>query len=161
MPLESFHSSERRGLDRSVETEQATSTGRPVVPYTHEGATALGRAYWAEVNRVSRRLLRYRETHEGLELTVLGVGPTLLRLGHVEIAVGPEQASCTYAIRGGLLTLGEGGTLRVSQTGAGPTELGVTVAGFLPRGGPIYALQRRLHVAVSRRFFRRLTRGGM
>jgi hypothetical protein len=156
VPLDGFRSTERRGPDRSLVTEQTLTTGRPIVPFSEVGARALGGRYWAEVTRATRRLLRYRETGEGLEVRILGVGPALLRFGGVEVAVGTERVSCTYRIRGGLLALGEGGTISVSQVGRTPTELRVVVDGFLARGGLVYALQRRLHVAISRRFFRRL-----
>jgi hypothetical protein len=151
-----FRSIERRGPDRSLVTEQTLKTGRPIVPFSEAGARALGGGYWVEVTRATRRLLRYHESGEGLELRILGVGPALLRFGGVEVAVGTELISCTYRIRGGLLALGEGGTISVSQVGGSPTELRVAVDGFLARGGLVYALQRRLHVAISRRFFRRL-----
>jgi hypothetical protein len=156
-----FRAVERRELDRSVVTEQTMGTVRPIVPFSDEGARALGRIYWVEVMRASRRLVRYRETREGLELSLLGVGPSLLRLGGVELAVGAKYVSCTYRIRGGLLTLGEGGTLSVSQVGGDTTELQVGVNGLLARRGLIYALQKRLHVAISRRFFRRLVAQGV
>jgi hypothetical protein len=156
VPLDGFRSFERRGPDRSLVTEQTLKTGRPIVPFSEAGARALGSGYWAEVTRATRRLFRYRETGEGLELRILGVGPALLRFGGVEVAVAAELISCTYRIRGGLLALGEGGTISVSQVGRSPTELRVAVEGFLARGGLVYALQRRLHVAISRRFFRRL-----
>jgi hypothetical protein len=154
--LEGFRSIDRRGPDRSVVSEQALQTGHSIVPFSAEGARTLGADYWLEVGRASRRLLRYRDTSEGLELRVLGVPPALLRLGGVDVAVASEHISCTYRIRGGLLALGEGGTLSVSQVGRCPTELRVRVEGFLARGGLLYALQRRLHVAISLRFFRRL-----
>jgi hypothetical protein len=159
-PSDDFRTVERRGPDRSVVNEQTMRAARPIVPFSDEGAKTLGRTYWIEVTRASRWLVRYRETREGLELSVLGVGPSLLRLGGVEVAVGAEHISCTYRIRGGLLALGERGTLSVSQVGGDPTELRVSVDGFVPRGGLIYALQRRLHVAISRRFFRRLVAQG-
>ena len=151
-----FRSIERRGPDRTLVTEQTLRAGRAIVPFSDAGARALGGAYWVEVTRATRRLLRYRETGEGVELCILGVRPALLRFGGGEVAVGTEHVSCTYRIRGGLLALGEGGTLSVSQVGRTPTELRVAVDGFLARGGLVYALQRRLHVAISRRFFRRL-----
>ena len=156
VPLDGFRSIERRGPDRSLVTEQTLKTGRPIVQFSEAGARALGDGYWVEVTRATRRLLRYLETGEGVELRILGVGPALLRFGGVEVAVGTELISCTYRIRGGLLALGEGGTISVSQVGRTPTELRVAVDGFLGRGGLVYALQRRLHVAISRRFFRRL-----
>jgi hypothetical protein len=62
------------------------------------------------------------------------------------------------AIRGGLLARRPGGALTLSQTGAGRPELRAAVHGFAPRLGsrPDDRIQRRLHVAVSRRYFRSL-----
>lgn len=155
-PPDGFRSVERRGPDRSLVTEQTLRMGSSIVPFSDAGARALGGGYWVEVTRATRRLLRYREVGEGLELRILGIRPALLRFGGGEVTVGREHVSCTYPIRGGLLAVGEGGTLSVSQVGRSPTELRVAVDGFLARGGLVYALQRRLHVAISRRFFRRL-----
>ena len=154
-----FRSSERRGLDRSVATEQTLRTARPIVPFSDAGGRALGREYWLEVARASRGLVSHRETSEGVELRIAGIGPSLLRLGVARTLVGRDHVCCAYRIRGGLLASGEGGMLRISQRGAGPTELQVAVEGFLARGGLIYTLQRRLHVAISRRFFRHLVAG--
>jgi hypothetical protein len=51
-----------------------------------------------------------------------------------------------------------GGTLTLAQT-TGP-EIRSTILGFFPRlGGALYSqVQRRFHLAVSRRYFRRLIR---
>ena len=75
-----------------------------------------------------------------------------------EIAVTSDGVSCAYNVQGGLLSLGEGGTLAISQIGREHPELRVLVDGYLARlgGGVLYGLQRRAHVAVSRRFFRHL-----
>jgi hypothetical protein len=153
---EGFRSVGRRDSDRSVATEEAVRIAYPIVPFSDEGARALGRTYWIVVRHVSGRLVRHHETSDGLELRILGLPPALLRLGSVEIEVGSDQLACTYRIRGGLLALGEGGTLTVSQIGRAPTDIRVAVDGFLARGGLIYPVQRRLHVSVSRRFFRHL-----
>ena len=155
-----FRSVERRDPDRSIVTEQTMTTARPIVSFSDEGARTLGRRYWLEVTRASRRLLRYRATGGGLELKVLGVGPALIRVAAVEITANRDYVKAMYRVRGGLLALGEGGTLSISQTAGQTIELRVAVQGFLARGGPIYVLQRRLHVAISRRFFQRLLSEG-
>ena len=60
--------------------------------------------------------------------------------------------SCRYPILGGLLSGREGGSLTLSQDGR---DLSVAVNGFY--GRRIYEhVQRRVHVAISRRYFRRL-----
>ena len=153
-----FRSSERRNPDRSHVTEQCGRTVRPVVPFTEDGARILGHRYWAEVTRASRGIIRCRDTKERVELTAFGVGPALLRFGGAEVRVESDAVACVYRIRGGLLSLGEGGTLAVSQSGREEPELCVRVDGFLARlgGGVLYGLQRRAHLAVSRRFFRHL-----
>ena len=154
-----IESRERRNPDRSLVTEQRVTALGPVVPFTADGAHILGHRYWLEVSRLSRGLVRCRETNEGgVELTALGCGRALLRLGGPEIAVDDHSVSCTYRIRGGLLALGEGGTLILSQAGGEHPELRVLVDGFYARlgGGVLFGLQRRVHLAVSRRYFRHL-----
>jgi hypothetical protein len=152
-----FESLERRNADRSLLTEQRVRVSRPVVPLTEDGARILGRRYWIEVARASRGLLRSRET-DGVELKILGRGPALLRFGSAEVAVDENGVSCIYRIRGGLLSLGDRGTLVLSQNGREQPELRVAVDGFLARlgGGAMYGLQRRAHLAVTRRYFRHL-----
>ena len=131
---------------------------RPVVLFTKESGLALGRAYWLEVRRASKGLVHSRETRDGVELSVLGVGPPLLRLGVARVRLGRDCVSCCYPIEGGLLSLRAGGALVVSQVGRDRSELMVSVSGFSARlGGTCYRqLQRRIHLAVSRRYFRRL-----
>ena len=82
----------------------------------------------------------------------------LLCFSGAEVAVGDDVVSCTYRIRGGLLSLGERGTLVLSQTGREEPEPRVMVDGFLARlgGGILYGVQRRAHFAVSRRYFQHL-----
>ena len=130
----------------------------PVVPFTEDGARMLGRQYWLAVARAGRGIVRCRETEHRVELTALGVGPVFLRFGGAEIAITSDAVSCAYNVQGGLLSLGEGGTLAISQIGREHPELRVLVDGYLARlgGGVLYSLQRRAHVAVSRRFFRHL-----
>ncbi len=154
-----FRCHERRGPDGSIETEQRVALGHPVVPFTDEGGLALGRAYWLEVRRASKGLVRFRESRDGVELTALGVGPPLLRLGVAKVTLGSNRVSCCYPIRGGLLSRRAGGALVVSQVGRDRSELRVVVRGFFARlgGGHLYRqLQRRVHLAVSRRYLRRL-----
>jgi hypothetical protein len=153
-----FHSLERRYPDRSYASEQRVRASRAVVPLTEEGARTLGHRYWVEVTRASRGFIRCRETTDRVELTALGLRPALLCFGGAEVTVEADAVSCTYRIRGGLLSLGEKGTLVVSQAGRERPELWVVVDGFLARlgGGLLYGFQRRAHLAVSRRFLRRL-----
>src|SRR4029079_7310970 len=60
--LDGFESMERRNADRSLVTEQRLRVASPVVPFTEDGARALGSRYWREVEGASRGLVRCRET---------------------------------------------------------------------------------------------------
>ena len=83
----------------------------------------------------------------------------LLRFGPPEVAVDDAGVRCTYPIRGGVLARRPVGSITLSQSASEPPELCAAVAGFVPRLGrtPLYGqLQRRVHVRISRRFFRRL-----
>jgi hypothetical protein len=153
-----FESLERRNADRSLVTEQRVRASGPVVQFTEEGARILGHRYWLEVARASHGLVRCRETTDRVELKVLGRGPVLLRFGGAAVTVGDDAVTCSYRIGGGLLSLGERGTLVVSQAGREHTELRVVVDGFFARlgGGAFYSLQRRAHLAVSRQYLRHL-----
>jgi hypothetical protein len=101
---------------------------------------------------VTLGLVRFKVSAEGVKLLLLGGGPPLLSLGPAEVAVEDGLVSCRYPIRGGLLSGRAGGALTLSQHGR---DLRVAVNGFY--GRRIYErVQRRVHVAVSRRYFRRL-----
>jgi hypothetical protein len=168
---EAFRSVERQGPEGSIETEQWLVASHPVVAPTEHGGRALGRSYWLEVARSGHGLVRGRETAEGVELRLVTLRPALLRLGPAEVAIDDDQVGCRYAIRGGLLARRPGGTLTLSQSGRERPELRVAVHGFFPRLGPrarsrwsgaLYRLlERRLHVAISRRWFRRLIEDGV
>ena len=74
-----------------------------------------------------------------------------------ETSVEGNRVSCTYSIRGGLLTRREGGTLALSQIGRAEVELRAEVTEFVPRlGVTLGFVQRRFHAAISRRYFARL-----
>jgi hypothetical protein len=152
-----------RGDDGAVYSDERVRAKRPVVAPTPEGALLLGDRYWSEVRRASRGSLRLREAASGVELRLFAFGPTLLRFGPPEVDVGEDGVSCRYPIRGGLLTRRPGGAIALSQSGAEEPELRATVTAFVPRLAlpPLYdRLQHRLHVGISRRYFRRLVAGG-
>jgi hypothetical protein len=134
------------------ETSESATLTRPVVQRTDEGARRLGDRYWVEVARASRGLVRPRRTATGVELRALGVGPVLLRLAGPEVVVDADCVSCRYHIVGGLLARAPAGVLTLTQS---PSELRAAVTEYSPRLGPgLYRLvQRRFHVAVSRRYF--------
>lgn len=158
---DAFLSIESRGADGTVETEQRLAIASPIVPFSAEGGRRLGECYWRESVRLSRGLVRAHEGPSGVGLRLLALPLSLLRFGPPEVDVESDRVTCRYAILGGLLSRGPGGAFWISQTGAPDSELRVSVSGFFARRGLVYRLlQRRLHVAVSRRYFRRLVTGG-
>src|SRR5689334_8203990 len=151
--FEGWHS--LRASDGSSESVLMTE---PAVAHSHEGARRLGDRYWTAVAAASRGIVRPRRKRDGVELRILGRGPALLRLTGPATAVDSVELSCRYRIVGGLLARLPAGTLTLSQSSGPPYELRATVTEFVPRlsTGPYEHLQRRIHVAVSRRFFRTL-----
>jgi hypothetical protein len=151
----------------AVESEQRTSLRTSVVEFSESGAEHLGRTYWREVERTTRRFVRVRERHGAIELRVLGRGPSLLRFAAPRIEATPKLARCTYPIAGGLLAQRAAGEILLEQAGGPEPVLRSAIRGFFPRlaarpgrpdwTGAIYnRVQSRLHVAVSRRYFARL-----
>jgi hypothetical protein len=150
--MEGWQSWHRQAPDGAIESEQRVALARPVVEFSTAGAERLGRSYWREVGRLTGSLVRPRERGGGLELRVLG-GPVLLRFGRPTLEAGETRAFCSYPICGGLLTRRAAGELTFEQT---PDTLSSTVRGFFPRVASYDRLQGRAHVAISRRYFRRL-----
>jgi hypothetical protein len=166
--LDGWRSTQGRAPDGAIDSEQQLRATRPAVERSEQGAAALGRAYWREVTRASRGVVRAREDARGVELRLLAFGPTLLRFGPAELRVGAEGVGAAYPIRGGLLARSPGGTLSVSQSDGDAPVLSAAVRGFHPRlaarqGRPPFTdalyehVQRRVHVAISRRYLWRLT----
>jgi hypothetical protein len=149
-------------------SEQRVSATAPPVPSNETGARRLGSAYWEEVARYSRGIVRPRATPDGPELVLLGVLP-LLRFGTALTIVEDDRVECRYAIRGGLLAAGPGGYLVLAQRGAGPADISIAVEEFRSRlavEGRL-GLRRRLfdrfqaplHEAVGRRYLARAAKG--
>jgi hypothetical protein len=147
----------------AVDSDQTFLLPGPVVPATAAGARWLGSSYWAEVERSTRGTVRLRCTADGLELRLLGRGPTLLRFGSPQVTVSPVAVSCTYSILGGLLAWGVGGELVLVHAGGPTWSLRTSIRGFLPRlaarpGRPSWTgflyqqVQARLHGAIGRRY---------
>lgn len=149
--LEGWRSIQERGEDGTIESDERVRLSRAVVPATEAGARLLGERYWQTVRRASLGLVRLRRTRGGSVLRL--VGAPLFRFAPAELAVGANGVRCSFPIRGGLLARRPGGTLVLSQSTGG--ELRAALTGFVPRLGarPYDRVQRRLHVAVSRRFF--------
>jgi hypothetical protein len=152
--VDGWESWQRQNRDGAVEAEQRVALPRPVVEFSITGAELLGRAYWREVCRLTGTLVRVRTKQDGaLELRLLGAGPVLLRFGPPTLAASDRRAFCGYTIQGGLLARRAAGELTFEQT---PGSLRSTIRGFFPRVARYERLQGRAHVAVSRRYFRRL-----
>ena len=150
--MEGWQTSHRQAPDGAIESEQRVALARPVVEFSAAGAERLGRSYWREVRRLTGSLVRPRERGGAIELRLLG-GPVLLRFDRPTIEAGETRAFCSYPIAGGLLTRRAAGELTFEQTAG---TLSSTVRGFFPRVASYDRLQGRAHVAVSRRYFRRL-----
>jgi hypothetical protein len=151
--MDGWQTSHRQAPDGAIESEQRVALARPVVEFSAAGAERLGRSYWQEVRRLTGSFVRPRERGGGgLELRLLG-GPVLLRFGRPTLEASETRACCSYPIAGGLLTRRAGGELTFEQTAG---ALSSTVRGFFPRVANYDRLQGRAHVAISRRYFRRL-----
>jgi hypothetical protein len=155
--LEGWSSWQARGVDGTFESVQRARSARPAVEMSDKGARMLGRRYWREVVRAGRGFVHCRQEPEGVELRLLRHGPVLLGFRSADTSFAHDRVSCSYAISGGLLTRRVGGTLILSQIGGEEVELRTTVTGFAPRlGVTLGFVQRRVHAAVSRRYFARL-----
>jgi hypothetical protein len=157
-----WRSTQRWSPSGSVESEQRALADGPVVAATREGARTLGDRYWLEVERFAGGLVRVSRSAAGVELRFLPGGPRLLVLGPAELSASGGDVVCRHSIVGGLLARRPGGCLSLSQ--AREVELRSTISGFFPvlgrgpgRAGTLYShVQSRIHVRISRRFFRGL-----
>jgi hypothetical protein len=151
--LRGWESSERRHADGAVDSAQRVRIAAPAAEPSADGARVLGAGYWRAVRGASGGLVRPRERDGAVDVLLLGLRPPLLRLA---ATAEPEPAcgrvACSYAIAGGVLARRAGGTLALVHE---RHELRVVVEGFVPRVRALWLLmQRRFHVAVSRRWFR-------
>lgn len=152
--LEGWRSVHERGEDGAIDSDERVRASRAVVPPTRGGARLLGERYWLTVRQSSFGIVRLRTTRDGSVLHLAGA--PLLRFAPAELAADTSGVCCGFLIRGGLLARHAGGTLVLSQSNGG--ELRAALTGFVPRLGarPYDRIQRRIHVAISRRFFRSL-----
>ncbi|HET8651232.1 MAG TPA: hypothetical protein VFM13_01545 [Gaiellaceae bacterium] len=158
--LAGWASTQRVAADGAVNSEQRVTVDRPVVECSAEGAKELASRYWAELDRSARGLISVREHPGGVDVCLLGRRPVLIALGPVETERSENSARAAHPIRGGLLVRRGGGRITFEQEVGERVDLRSTIDGFYPRRGPVYALiQRRLHLAVSRRYFQRLAGG--
>jgi hypothetical protein len=156
--------------DGAVASEQRLLVDRAVVDPTECGALDLGRLYWDTVERYWRPLIFVRRHSDGRVDLRSFVGPSYLRFGTPEVAVGSGEVACRYPIEGGLLARNSGGAITFRQReGENGVTLSSTIEGFHPTlaarpgrprwTGALYALgESRFHVALSRRYFDRLLR---
>jgi hypothetical protein len=158
---------QRQTRDGAVESEQRVVLREPVVEFSPAGAECLGLAYWREVERVTRGVVRPRERYGTLELRLFGRGPALLRFGRPALEATDRLVSCSYPIHGGLLAQRPVGEIVFTQVGGSPPIVRSTIRGFFPSlaarqgerdwTGALYSqVQSRAHVAISRRYFARL-----
>ena len=153
--LEGWSSVQERGTDGAIESDERVRVSRAVVPATQAGARLLGERYWLTVRRASFGLVTLRASRRGSVLRFAGA--PLLRFAPAELAAGTGGVRCSFPILGGLLARRAGGRLVLSQSN--DNELRAALTGFVPRLGarPYDRLERRMHVAISRRYFRSLT----
>ena len=152
--LAGWRSRYARGEDGAIATDESVALSSLVGAPSEDEARYLAERYWLAVARASRGLVRGRATRRGVELRLLGT-VCLLRFGLPETSYDSDSVSCRYMILGGVLARRPGGRLTLSQRIRPEPELRAAVEGFFPRLGvrPYQALQHRLHVAVSRRYF--------
>jgi hypothetical protein len=159
-------STAQRAAGGAVRLEQRARPPAPAVGLSEAGARELADAYWREIQSFTLGLVRARNGGDGIELRLLGRW-TLLCFGRAETLVDGSQASSRFPILGGALARAPGGSIKFAQTVAPELELRTTVDGFLPRlaGGRgrsnpaaavCWKLQRRLHVAITRRYLMQL-----
>ena len=166
--LREWESTQRQTALGAVESEQRVRLLRPVVDGSVDGAQRLGSAYWREVERFTFGLVRVRQGLHGVQLQLLGRRPLLLAFGQpVKTLTEGSLRSC-YPITGGLLAHQPGGEIVFAQDQVGDRLwLRSTITGFFPAlaarpGEPdwpraLYSqVQRRIHLAISRRYFSRL-----
>ena len=163
-----WSSSHRRRSDGAIESTQRMVAPRTVVERTADGARMLGAAYWREVERLTRGLVRTCSRNEGMELRVARRGPTLLRFGTPQLTVTNDAVSTSYPITGGMLARRAAGSITLSMRGgAGRVELRSAIVGYHPTlaarpGAPAWTgelydqIQARVHARVSRRYFHHL-----
>ena len=165
--MEGWESWQRQAEDGAVESEQRVVLDRPVVEFSPAGAERLANAYWREVEGLTGHLVRARARQGVLDLRLAGQGPSLLRFGPPSVEASSEAVSCRYPIIGGFLARRPSGEIVFAQSGGTHPVVRSTITGFFPRfaaregrpgwSGALYShVQSRIHVAVSRRYFRRL-----
>ena len=169
--MNGWETRQRQTPDGAVESEQVVVLREPVVDVSPAGAEQLGKAYWREVERVTRGLVRARSRNDALVLRLFGRGPALLRFGRPSLEARAGLVQCSYPITGGLLARRAAGEIVFAQVGGSEPVLRSAIRGFFPSlsaregrpdwTGALYShVQSRIHVAISRRYFSRMLREG-
>src|SRR5436190_2774398 len=153
MPYEfdGWRSAHGRGPDGAIHSDERVCAARPVVAHCKAGALELGDRYWLEIADASRGIVRRHDAGDEIELRLFGRRPALLCFGQAELSIARSAVRCRYPIHGGLLARRAGGSITLSQTDGEHPELRAAVIGFVPRlaPAPLYAVQRRIHTAIS------------
>jgi hypothetical protein len=164
--VDGWRTTHRQTRDGAVESEQEVGLRAPVVSFDDRGAERLGRAYWREVERSTRGLIRAGERDGRLELRLLGHA-VLLRFDRPRLESSAAIVRCTYPIVGGLLAARPVGEITFAQVDGSSPSVRSSIRGFFPRlaaregephwTGALYDhVQSRIHVTISRRYFERL-----
>jgi len=149
--------------------EQRIDLARPAIEGSERGALTLADAYWDEIARITRGLVRSRPVEGGVELALAGA-VSLLRFGPPVTTAADDVVECRFPITGGLLAKHPGGSLALRQRSAPRLELAVVVDGYAPRldsgrvrGGlrtlAYRELQVRVHTTIGRRYLSRMAGG--
>jgi hypothetical protein len=168
--LADWETSQRQLPDGTVESEQRVTLSAPAVPFDDTGASTLGERYWREVERATHGLVRARHTPEGVRLRLLGRGPVLLSFASPRLEADAHKVRCSFPISGGRLARRAAGELTFAQVDGQRVEVRSAIRGFYPAlaahegrrdwTGALYnSVQSRIHVAISRRYFRSLAGG--
>ena len=102
----------------STSVEQRIDLPRPVVETSERGARTLAQAYWEEIARLTRGLVRAEQTAAGVEVA-LGRAIPLLRFGPPETRADPDVVECRFPIAGGLLARRSGGSSTTGSSRSG------------------------------------------
>jgi hypothetical protein len=166
--LRGWESTQRQTALGAVESEQRVRLVRPVVNDSVDGAQRLGSAYWQQVERFTFGLVRARQGVDGVGLRLLGRRPLLLAFAQPVTDLAQGSVRCCFPITGGLLAYQPGGEIVFAQDRVGDRLcLRSSITGFFPAlaarpgepdwTGALYSqVQRRIHLAISRRYFSRL-----
>ena len=163
--LREWESTQRQTAHGAVESEQRVRLLRPVVDGSVDGAQRLGSAYWREVERFTFGLVRSRQASTGWGCGCSGGGRSCWPSAGLSQTLPRDR--CAAATRSPVACSPTNPVARSSspQDQAGDRLwLRSTITGFFPAlaarpgqpdwTGALYSqVQRRIHLAISRRYF--------